>query len=230
MEKADSDVLNILLQVMEDGILTDGKGRTISFKNTILILTSNLGSSVVDDLDLPRSVYRALQQELPPEFLNRLDDIVVFEALEKSDLRNIAQLVLQEIALRARVERSMDITFTTGLVNHVVDQGTRNAKLFGARPLRRAAQRILEDAISDAVVNQFLGEGDVGEFDVKPEDQSIVITRQRDDQILTLKQGESRGDMLWDQNGPDTAGDKILKQEQRASEPNGEAILSYLAE
>jgi ATP-dependent Clp protease ATP-binding subunit ClpC len=192
LEKAHPDVTSILLQVLEDGILTDGKGRTVSFKNTILVMTSNVGSSRIlketsehqghgEDLytKLLLIVKEELESGLKPEFLNRLDEIVVFSPLANEDLTDIAKKLLNETVQRAREERNLDLTLTDQLIERVRLEGATQAAQFGARPLRRAAQRFLEDSISDALVKGFLKSGDVATIDLgKVEgDQCTVIIR-----------------------------------------------------
>lgn len=362
VEKAHGDVLNILLQIMEDGVLTDGKGRTVSFKNAILVMTSNIGSSrilkemspkpaskaslngvngvngeptsnmqpmrpetVLDKLQKnPRamslmmeaasnpSVMRAMQaamggspadllkagrenpqvasflqklwsvldegngsqdgprgsglnsirasvQEtvskwadngsaaadtlasglieqmsditdseringsnwisaesrlqydkliqvvkeelevtLKPEFLNRIDEIVVFSPLYSNDLFSIANIMLQETAKRASVERNINVEILPDLVRKVVEEGSANAAQFGARPMRRAAQRFLEDAMSDAIIRGFLQEGDSASVDLSSKlatDGRFLVRfiRSRDGEILEVSVEEASG-------------------------------------
>lgn len=192
LEKAHPDVTSILLQVLEDGILTDGKGRTVSFKNTILVMTSNVGSSRIlketsehrglgEDLysKLLLIVKEELESGLRPEFLNRLDEIVVFSPLANEDLTDIAKKLLNETVERAKEERNLDLKLTDELIERVRLEGASQAAQFGARPLRRAAQRFLEDSISDALVKGFLTSGDTATIDLgKVEgDQCTVIIR-----------------------------------------------------
>lgn len=187
LEKAHPDVLNVLLQIMEDGMLTDGKGRTVNFKNTILIMTSNVGSQRIMELSkleaaardmngsngetlagdaeslyarLSDVVKEELETTMRPELLNRMDEIVIFSPLSDSDLRSIAQLIMDKTVERAQVEQDLDLTVTPALTQVVTDEGSSNAAQFGARPMRRAAQRFFEDAISDAIVRGFLEKGD----------------------------------------------------------------------
>jgi len=222
MEKAHTDILNLLLQVIEDGILTDGKGRTVSFKNSILIMTSNVGSKQVQDLvrshlttneaaahsqldernlnaKLTHATKRKLEAQMRPEFLNRIDDIIVFQPLSEHELSMIASLMIVEIAARTKHERNFDLTITPSLVNHIVREGGKSAAQFGARPLRRAVQRILEDAISETVVNGFLTDSDNAVFDRIESDHPaaaccVKVTRDRDGETMSIDIDDSTRD------------------------------------
>jgi hypothetical protein len=354
LEKAHSDVLNILLQIMEDGMLTDGKGRTVSFKNTILVMTSNVGSKrilqvardgdkynsrspepqdnsslpisiepmkpdevlaklqnnpkasnlmmdaaadpdmmramqtamggtpadllkagqtnpkvgtflkniwaaldgdtrapvpvvqesgldtirgsvetgiadsnnkaasslvadVVDTMEgnpwinaMPRLttstedlylkmitvVKEELEDALRPELLNRIDEIVVFSPLGDNDLSDIATLLLQQTVERAKTERNMELTVSPSLILRVRNEGSAQASEFGARPMRRAAQRFLEDSISDALVRGFIQDGDAAMVDlgsVTGEKCTVIITRARDGEKLEVSIADSSG-------------------------------------
>lgn len=207
LEKAHPDVLNLLLQVMEDGILTDGKGRTVNFKNVILIMTSNVGSQRIlqlsqskntsdtenDDNDyyaqLSEVVNDELQVQLKPELLNRMDDIVVFAPLLEDELWSICQLILNQTLERAKNDQDIDITVGPKLQARIVEDGSgTTAAQFGARPMRRAAQRWVQDALSDAIVRGFLQTGDAAEMELSLDDDYIVeLTRARDDEVLQVE-------------------------------------------
>ncbi|KAI2490710.1 clpA-like protein [Fragilaria crotonensis] len=198
VEKAHPDVLNILLQVMEDGILTDGKGRTICFKNTILVLTSNTGSKRILELSrmhdgrpeysqLVVAVKRELEATMKPELLNRIDEIVVFEPLSDEELTLIAAMMVVEITVRAQMERGIDITVTRALTKKVVEEGRKSAGQFGARPMRRAVQRIVEDPVSDAIVQGFLAEDDSAVFDLVENADAFDGSYRCSDEISTLQ-------------------------------------------
>jgi ATP-dependent Clp protease ATP-binding subunit ClpA len=313
IEKAHPDVLNILLQIMEDGILTDGKGRTVNFKNTVLVMTSNVGSrriletcrlnfikvsnkvdlaggktmvrrengvvngkskkplaasdsmplqpeeilkiiqnnpysanilrqaaldphmlgdarsamtGNIDDLrkalkenpafaeflnklwlaflnfeqhDTPQlsslvqsneeSLYsqliavvkEELEASMKPEFLNRIDEIVVFSPLSGSDLALIAGLIVDKIITRASLEHAMQLTVTSDLVDKIVREGSTSADEFGARPMRRAAQRFVEDSLSDAIIQGFLKRGDAATISLAPphldgKDRVVIVS------------------------------------------------------
>ena len=232
LEKAHPDVTSILLQVLEDGILTDGKGRTVSFKNTIIVMTSNVGSNRIlqetsqhddrgdDDLysKLLLIVKEELESGLKPEFLNRLDEIVVFSPLANDDLTDIAKKLLQETVERAREERNLDLTLTDALVERVRLEGASQAAQFGARPLRRAAQRFLEDSISDALVKGFLKSGDVATVDLGrvEGDQCTVIIRKGSDNSMEVGIEDASGGV-----GSATA---ISSRSDESSDINGEAL------
>jgi len=151
LEKAHGDVLNILLQILEDGMLTDGKGRTVNFKNTILIMTSNVGSQNILSLSrmqpegsgeeqqgdslyarLSETVKEALEATMKPELLNRMDEIVVFSPLSSTDLSSITSLILSKTIQRAEAEQDMKISATPSLSQKVMEEGSSNAAQFGA--------------------------------------------------------------------------------------------------
>lgn len=207
LEKAHGDVLNILLQILEDGMLTDGKGRTVNFKNTILIMTSNVGSQNIlalsrenseGDKDetlyakLSETVKEALEATMKPEFLNRMDEIVVFSPLSATDLSSITGLILSKTIERAEAEQDLKISATPALSNKVMDEGSSNAAQFGARPMRRAAQRFFEDAVSDALVRGFLNKGDEAVVDLVEDANGssnhyiVEVRRTHDGEVLQV--------------------------------------------
>ena len=209
LEKAHGDVLNILLQILEDGMLTDGKGRTVNFKNTILIMTSNVGSQNIlslsrqfaqmdqqDDSELyaalSDTVKEALEASMKPELLNRMDEIVVFSPLSTTDLESITSLILSKMVKRAEAEQELTITASPALSRKVMEEGSSNAAQFGARPMRRAAQRFFEDAVSDALIRGFLQKGDDAVVDlVSDSDDSspyhvVEVRRTSDGEVLQV--------------------------------------------
>ena len=262
IEKAHRDVLNVLLQVMEDGILTDGKGRSICFKNVILVMTSNVGSRQILELvgrqrleraknarkkkkrragggeESPTSfeeyvmgqgvngnsesmieyssasspyelaeeysalseiVQEELQKEMKPELLNRIDEIIVFSPLDDDNLRDIAKAIVDASIERAYKERSITLSVSESLIDSIVNDGTINAAEFGARPMRRAAQRLFEDAVSDAIVRGFLQEGDSGAVDMGMGTNgmaglpTVIIKRERDGELLAVDVDDGSG-------------------------------------
>jgi len=174
VEKAHPDLFNILLQVFEDGHLTDGLGNRINFKNTIIIMTSNLGARFIqkkasmgfqsqDKGDLQKSVTDQVLGEVKrtfnPEFINRIDELIVFEPLSDDDLRRIMGLLVADLN-RHLVNRKLSITLTPEAVDWIIDVTCRD-RTYGARPLRRAIQRYIEDPLSEELIRGRLRAGEV---------------------------------------------------------------------
>ena len=272
IEKAHSDVLNVLLQVMEDGILTDGKGRQIDFKNVILVMTSNVGSRKILELVSQQKLERAvssggggagevrrkkkkrrvgdgdesttsfedyvlgdegtngdsgangdingstaasleadeysalsevvqdeLQNEMKPELLNRIDEIIVFSPLDDENLRDIATAIVDASIERAYKEKMITLSVSDSLIDSIMNDGAMNAAEFGARPMRRAAQRLFEDSVSDAIVRGFLVEGDQATVDMGLNGNSVsgmptvVIMREKDGELLVVDVDDGSG-------------------------------------
>lgn len=167
IEKAHPDVFNVLLQVLDDGRITDSQGRTVDFKNTIIIMTSNAGAQRIVDpkklgfsnvenaesehKDMKNNVMEEIKRMFKPEFLNRIDDIIVFRALSKEDVKGIAALMLKE--LKNRLAKQMDITLTYGdtVKNFIFEKGYD--KKYGARPLKRAIQNNIEDSLAEEILS-----------------------------------------------------------------------------
>ena len=170
MEKAHPDVFNILLQVLDDGRLTDGQGRVVSFKNTIIIMTSNVGSQYIAGVDatsdpetVQRQVNDALRQTFKPEFLNRIDDVVVFHALGLSDIEKIVDIQLKDV--RERLDRDrIQLELTPAAKQSLALDGLD--PVYGARPLKRLIQRQVVDNVASLIIDGKLGEGDVVRVDV----------------------------------------------------------------
>ncbi len=161
IEKAHRDVFNVLLQILDDGRLTDGKGRVVNFKNTVIIMTSNLGSQEILNKDYEEAktaVKGILKDYFRPEFLNRVDDIIVFKALAKEQVKDIAAILLK--GLNARMERQTKITLTwdDAALTALAEQGFDPN--FGARPLRRLLSHKVETALSREIIGGTVGEGD----------------------------------------------------------------------
>ena len=179
IEKAHPDVMNLLLQILDDGRITDAQGRTVNFENTVIILTTNAGSNTrtgtlgfglsADDQSRERA-QRALNEFLRPEFLNRLDEIVYFNHLTEENFRAIASLMLGEVRT-AMAERGMTLHWTPAVIDYLVAKGY--SETYGARNLRRTIQRDVEDAIASAVVAQRKAAGDVA---IDAQNDRIVVT------------------------------------------------------
>jgi ATP-dependent Clp protease ATP-binding subunit ClpC len=177
IEKAHPDVFNILLQVLDDGRLTDSQGRTVSFKNTVVIMTSNMGSDIINgtkrtvgfgggssaDVDLENALKRRLSESLRPEFVNRIDEIIVFRQLETDQLRRITEMMLGETRRRLHAQ-DVSIELTTAAVDWLADKGFQPE--FGARPLRRTIQRELDNRLSSLLLSADLAPGQLVTVDV----------------------------------------------------------------
>jgi ATP-dependent Clp protease ATP-binding subunit ClpC len=184
IEKAHPDVFNILLQILEDGRLTDAKGRTVDFKNAILIATSNIGSDKILDFinkkvkkvgewaKLKSDLVDDLKSEFRPEFINRLDDIIVFHALNKKQLKKIARLLLDRVGQLVTAQ-DMDIEFGDDVVRKIADIGYEPE--FGARPMRRAIQKEIENKLSELMLKDEFSEGD--KIKAKVEDGEIAFEK-----------------------------------------------------
>ncbi len=158
IEKAHPDVFNILLQILDDGRLTDGKGRTVDFRHSVIIMTSNIGSQEIyaaEDLEALRpELMNILKRYFRPEFLNRLDDIIIFHRLSRDNIRQIVQIQLQQLADRVR-EKGIELEWTDALADYIAAAGFDPQ--FGARPLKRMIQKELEDALAKAVLSGSAG-------------------------------------------------------------------------
>jgi len=190
IEKAHPDIFNLLLQILEDGRLTDAKGRTIDFKNTLLIMTSNIGSKVIEKgggglgFELGESqvdsqysriktlVNEELKQYFRPEFLNRLDEIIVFRQLTKDEVREIADIMLNEVFERIK-QQEIQLDVTERFKNRLVDEGYNPS--YGARPLRRAVMRMLEDSLAEEVLSGKIKAGDSAVVDVTDDGTVTVL-------------------------------------------------------
>ncbi|NQX05823.1 AAA family ATPase [Rathayibacter sp. VKM Ac-2856] len=171
IEKAHPEVFDVLLQVLDDGRLTDGQGRTVDFRNTILILTSNLGSQFLVDPTLTRpqkveAVQQMVRQAFKPEFVNRLDDIVVFEALDRTELGEIVSLYVDRLSRRL-AERRLDLAVTPSARGWLAERGYDPQ--YGARPLRRLMQQEIDDRLATALLDGSIRDGDVVLVDVGPD-------------------------------------------------------------
>ena len=193
IEKAHPDVFNLLLQLLEDGRLTDSKGRTVDFKNTLIIMTSNIGSKVIEkgggglgfefgggDADetnynrIRSLVNEELKQYFRPEFLNRLDEIIVFRQLTRDEVKIIAEIMLKEVFGRM-LEKGIALSVTEAFKERLVEEGYNPS--YGARPLRRAVMRLLEDSLAEEFLSGRIGDGDSALVDVN-DDKQVVIRKQ----------------------------------------------------
>ncbi|CAL0306729.1 unnamed protein product [Lupinus luteus] len=190
IEKAHPDVFNMMLQILEDGRLTDSKGRTVDFKNALLIMTSNVGSSVIEkggrkigfDLDYDEKdssynrikslVTEELKQYFRPEFLNRLDEMIVFRQLTKLEVKEIADIMLKEVFERLKT-KEIELSVTERFRERVVDEGYNPS--YGARPLRRAIMRLLEDSMAEKMLAREIKEGD-----------SVIVDADSDGNVIVL--------------------------------------------
>ena len=179
IEKAHPDVMNILLQVLDDGRITDSQGRTVNFENAIIVMTTNAGSEGgvsgmgfgrTDTDQVKEKTMKALQSFLRPEFLNRVDEIITFNHLTKEDFLGIADIMLEE--LRSSLQnRGLTFTWTDQVRQHLV--GKAYSVVYGARNLRRTIQKELEDPISEAVIDSF--EKPISGISARMEDGAIQL-------------------------------------------------------
>ena len=189
VEKAHPDVFNMLLQVLDDGFLTDSLGRKINFQNTIIIMTSNIGARQVNDFgkgvgfetstlksqafDIEKNVIQsALKKTFAPEFLNRIDDIVIFNALEKEDIDKIVEIELKVLILRIK-NLGYDLSLTSEAKSFISEKGFD--KKNGARPLKRSIQKYIEDLLADQIVNNKIQEGDIIEIHYNKDDDFLNV-------------------------------------------------------
>lgn len=199
IEKAHPDVFNMLLQILEDGRLTDAKGRTVDFKNTLLIMTSNIGSKVIEKgggglgfefeenkTEAQYNRIRALVNEelknyFRPEFLNRLDEIIVFRQLNKNQVKEIAEILLKEVFDRL-TDKNITLNVTDKFKERLVEEGYNPA--YGARPLRRAIMRLLEDILAEEILSGRVSEGDATLVDIDADGKVKVISSENKQDLL----------------------------------------------
>ena len=195
IEKAHPDVFNVLLQVLDDGRLTDGKGRTVNFKNTILIMTSNVGSNIIQDyinkLTLPDSlpsdesraeildeckdaVLEVLKRSVRPEFLNRIDEVIMFEPLTKDDIKGILQLQINAIASLLR-EKGVELTFTDAALDYLGSKGYDIS--FGARPIKRLLQKELVNELATKIISGEIARD--GNIEIDAKDGKLVFSNKQ---------------------------------------------------
>ncbi len=196
IEKAHPDVFNMLLQVLDDGYLTDSLGRKIDFRNTIIIMTSNIGARKLKDFgqgvgfgtsakesqakDNSRSIIEnALKKAFAPEFLNRIDDVMVFNVLEKEDIDKIIDIELVKLIARIK-DLGYDLKLTNKAKDYIAEKGFD--KDYGARPLKRAIQKYIEDALAEEIINSQLHEGDTILMDLDSKTNELTITIEKSEQ------------------------------------------------
>lgn len=186
VEKAHPEVFDVLLQVMDDGRLTDGQGRTVDFKNVILILTSNLGSPIMIDPTLSpdekrEQVMALVRSSFRPEFINRLDDTVMFEPLSQEDLARIVTLAVASLQKRLK-DRRLSLEVSDAARDWLAERGYD--PMFGARPLRRLIQTEIQDQLALAILNGSVRDGDVVRADVAADGNSIVLTSSTPEELI----------------------------------------------
>ena len=189
IEKAHPDVMNMLLQILEDGRLTDSQGRTVNFKNTVIIMTSNIGARAITDKkafgfsenaqkdeskkeyeEIKKEVLGILKKELRPEFINRIDEIIVFKKLSEQEIRQIIDIMINQVLQRLQ-EKKINIEVTENLKDLIAKKGTDKA--FGARPLRRTIQNLLEDTLAEGILEGKVNANQVATIDV--EEEKVII-------------------------------------------------------
>jgi ATP-dependent Clp protease ATP-binding subunit ClpB len=188
IEKAHPDVFHVLLQILDDGRLTDGQGRTVSFKNTVIVMTSNIGTGMVErntigfsvhgkearNDDTSKRLMDALKQQFRPEFLNRVDDIIVFNVLTRDHLRKIVDIQLNNVAKMVK-DRKVNLEVTEAAKDVIVAEGYD--PLFGARPMRRTIQRLIQDPLALKLLNGEFLDGDTVLVDRAASGSGLDITK-----------------------------------------------------
>ncbi len=187
IEKAHPEVFNILLQVLEDGRLTDSKGRLVDFRNCVLIMTSNVGASFLKKESLgfvsgrnEESEYKSmssrimeeLKKTFRPEFLNRVDEMVVFHPLKQDDLVKITKILIKDVSKRLK-EQELELVLDDEVLEHLAEEG--NDPTYGARPLRRAIQKMIEDPLSEKILEGTYNAGDM--IKVELSDKEVVFVK-----------------------------------------------------
>jgi ATP-dependent Clp protease ATP-binding subunit ClpB len=196
IEKAHPDVFNALLQILDDGRLTDGQGRTVSFKNTVIVMTSNIGTGMVEKNTIGFSVHGkdsrtgsegaerdvtrkrlldALRQHFRPEFLNRIDDIIVFNALTREHLAEIVEIQLRRVRQLLK-DRKIDLEVTPAAKERLIEEGYEPQ--YGARPMKRAIQRLIQDPLAVRLINGEFSEGDTVVVEAGQAEGELVFSRQ----------------------------------------------------
>lgn len=183
IEKAHPEVFNILLQILDDGRLTDGHGRTVDFKNTLIIMTSNLGSQWIQDMgekdydEMQKRVMEVVRSTFKPEFLNRVDEIIIFHSLGKEEIKKIIEIQLSYLNKRL-TEKKLSITLTESAKGLLVEQGFD--PVYGARILKRTIQRKIQDPLALKLLEGDFSEGDLIEVDVDPASREFTMHKRKD--------------------------------------------------
>lgn len=197
MEKAHPDVFNIMLQLLDDGQLTDSKGTKVNFKNTIVIFTSNIGSQdildVKDQAEMREKVTNAMRDNFKPEFLNRIDESVIFNSLTKDNLRGIVQIEVKRLENRLK-DRQITMSLTDGALDYLADIGFD--PVYGARPLKRAIQREVETTVAQGILRGDYTDGDTIVVDVR--DAQIYVTKVPGNPVATESSVEA-GESFYEQ-------------------------------
>ena len=181
IEKAHPDVFNVLLQILDDGRMTDGQGRTVDFKNTILIMTSNLGSQLIMDLgeknrsEIERQIENILHRQFKPEFLNRIDETIIFHSLSREDLAKIVDIQIQLLTSRL-AEKKFTIRLSEAAREFIIRIGYDPA--FGARPLKRAIQRYVQDGLAMQILAGTFVEGDRIMVDASQNGEGLLFLKE----------------------------------------------------
>jgi ATP-dependent Clp protease ATP-binding subunit ClpB len=180
IEKAHPDVFNVLLQVLDDGRLTDGKGRVVSFKNTVIIMTSNLGSEWIaedssrDEAEVKAKIEEALRRHFRPEFFNRIDDVIVFQRLTREEIEQIVEIQLTALA-KTVADRGIRLTWTPAVRRLLAGRGYDPT--FGARPLKRLIQKEVSDALANEILKNALKPGDSAELTVGRDKETLTLSK-----------------------------------------------------
>lgn len=212
LEKAHEDVLNVLLQIMDEGTLTDGKGRKVNFKNTIFVMTSNIGGKQILDAAkqeglIPDTaadqaqvnsdvVQAALEEAMRPELLNRIDEIVVFNPLSYENLRDIATNLVSDAVKRAAADLDIRLQVSDNIPEMITREALKSASLYGARPIRRAVQRFVEDTMAEVIIDEFVSEGDevrIGLKDPNGDKRLVKITNLSSNDSVEIAVDEDAG-------------------------------------
>jgi len=193
IEKAHPDAFHMLLQILDDGRLTDGQGRTVSFRNTVIVMTSNIGTGMVEKNSIGFSIHAkekkndetskrlldALKSAFRPEFLNRVDDIIVFNTLTRENLTEIVDIQLANVGKLLK-DRKLELQVTPAAKDVIISEGYDPQ--YGARPMRRAIQRLIQDPLALKLINGDFREGDTVQVDVAPDGKGLEFRCSNDHQ------------------------------------------------